>query len=192
MRIIAGKYRSRAVKAAPHDNIRPTADKVKGALFNMLGPLEGCRIVDFFAGTGNLGIEALSRGASEVVFVDKALDSVKLILENLASLGLDVRSREPEIRVLRMEISKAFYLLHQEHKTFDVVLSDPPYELGIARKFQILMKTYPLLASGGLFSIEHGAKDIDFDPEFLYALVRQKKYGDTMLSLFHYASGEKP
>jgi 16S rRNA (guanine(966)-N(2))-methyltransferase RsmD len=179
------------VKAASHEKIRPTADKVKGALFNMLGPLEGCRVADFFAGTGNLGIEALSRGASEVVFADKAYDSVKLIQENLASLGLDPRFREPGIRVLHMEISKVFYLLHQEHKTFEVVLADPPYEKGIARKLQNLMKTYPLLAPGGLFSIEHGAKDIDFDPEFPYALVRQKKYGDTMLSLFHHASGEQ-
>ena len=185
MRIIAGKYRSRAVKAAHHQKIRPTADKVKGALFNMLGPMEGCRVVDFFAGTGNLGIEALSRGASEVVFVDKAYDSVKLIQENLAALGLEARNPDSGIRVLNMEVSKAFFLLHQEGRVFEAVLADPPYEKGIARKVQNLMKTYPLLAPGGLFSIEHEAKDIDFDPEFPYALVRQKKYGDTMLSLFH-------
>jgi 16S rRNA (guanine(966)-N(2))-methyltransferase RsmD len=192
LRIIAGKYRSRAIKAAPHEKIRPTADKVKGALFNMLGSLEGCRVVDFFAGTGNLGIEALSRGATEVVFVDRAFDSVKLIRENLVSLGLDTRSpREPIIRVLHMEISKAFYLLQQDHKTFDAVLADPPYEKGVARRVQNLLKTYPLLAPGGLFSIEHESKDIDFDPEFPYALVRQKKYGDTMLSLFHHVPGGK-
>ncbi len=189
MRIIAGKYRSRAVKAAPHEKIRPTADKVKGALFNMLGSMDKCRVVDFFAGTGNLGIEALSRGAQEVVFVDKAYDSIRLIEENLGSLGLDPRSMGTGIRVLHMDISKAFYLLHQEKNVFDVVLADPPYEMGVTRRVQNLLKTYPLLASGGLFSIEHEAKDIDFDPEFPYALVRQKKYGDTMLSLFHHNPG---
>jgi 16S rRNA (guanine(966)-N(2))-methyltransferase RsmD len=191
MRIISGKYRSRAVKASKSQNIRPTSDKVKGALFNMLGPLDGCRVVDLFAGTGNLGLEALSRGASEVIFVDKALDSIKLIRENLASLGLEARSIPSAIKILHMEVSKAFYLLSQDRKVFDVVLADPPYEKGVSRIVQNLMKTYPILAPGGLFSIEHEARDIDFDPEFPYAFIRQKKYGDTMLSLFHYTSGEK-
>ncbi len=83
MRIIAGKYKSRSVKAPKNEKIRPTSDKVKGALFNMLEPLEGCVVADFYAGTGNLGIEALSRGANAVVFIDKGLDSLKLIRENL-------------------------------------------------------------------------------------------------------------
>ena len=83
MRVIAGKYKSRAVKAPKDIKVRPTSDKVKGALFNMLEPLRDCAVVDFYAGTGNLGIEALSRGASEVVFVEKAGESLKLIHENL-------------------------------------------------------------------------------------------------------------
>ncbi len=189
MRIIAGKYRSRAVKAPSHEKIRPTSDKVKGALFNMLGSLEGCRVVDFFAGTGNLGIEALSRGASEVVFVDKSFDSVKLIQENLSALGLDAKAQGSGIQLLTMEVSKAFFFLHQRGSQFEVVLADPPYEQGVAQKVQKMLKTYPILVPGGLFSIEHESKDIDFDPEFPYALVRQKKYGDTMLSLFHNESG---
>ncbi len=174
------------MRAPSNDKIRPTADKVKGALFNMLGSLEGNRVCDFFAGTGNLGIEALSRGAAEVVFVDKAFESIRLIKENLSSLGLEPGASTPMIRVLNMEVSKAFYLLSQENKRFDVVLADPPYEAGISRKLQNLMKTYPLLVPGGLFSIEHGAGDIDFDPEFPYPLVRQKKYGDTLLSMFRF------
>jgi 16S rRNA (guanine(966)-N(2))-methyltransferase RsmD len=156
----------------------------------MLGPLEGSRVVDLFSGTGNLGIEALSRGASEVTFVDKSYDSIKLIRENLGSLGMDARSAESGFRIIQSEVSKAFYTLAQDQKVFDVVLADPPYEKGVSRILQNLMKTYPILAPGGLFSIEHGTEDIDFDPEFPYALVRQKKYGDTMLSLFHFASGE--
>jgi 16S rRNA G966 N2-methylase RsmD len=123
--------------------------------------------------------------------VDKAHDSIRLIQENLAALGLETPSRDLKIRVFHMEVSKAFFLFHQEGKSFDVVLADPPYEKGIARQVQNLMKAYPLLAPGGLFSIEHGAKDIDFDPEFPYALVRQKKYGDTLLSLFRQGPGGK-
>ena len=92
MRIIAGKFKSRAVKAPKDMKIRPTSDKVKGALFNMLEPLRDCRVVDFYAGTGNLGIEALSRGAAHVVFVDKGPESLKLIHENLESLGINPKT----------------------------------------------------------------------------------------------------
>src|SRR5580698_10082169 len=101
MRIIAGKFKSRAVKAPKNMRIRPTSDKVKGALFNMLEPLEGCSVVDFYAGTGNLGIEALSRGAREVVFVEKEPDSLKLVNENLQSIGINPRDSKGDIRIIQ-------------------------------------------------------------------------------------------
>src|SRR5581483_10950244 len=116
MRVIAGKYKSRPVKAPKNMRIRPTSDKVKGALFNMLEPVAGCSVVDFYSGTGNLAIEALSRGASEVVLVEKAPESLKLIHENLQSFGINPRKPAENIRLLSMEVTRAFYLLHQEGK----------------------------------------------------------------------------
>jgi 16S rRNA (guanine(966)-N(2))-methyltransferase RsmD len=164
--------------------IRPTSDKVKGALFNMLEPVEGCSAVDFYAGTGNLGIEALSRGASEVVLVENAPDSLKLIHENLKEFGINPRNPESKVQVIPSEVAKAFYLLHQEGKKFDILLADPPYETGVLKRLQLLLMEYPILKEGGIFAVEHGLKDTELAAEFPYPLVRQKKYGDTYLSLF--------
>jgi len=184
MRIIAGKFKSRTVKAPKNMRIRPTSDKVKGALFNMLEPIAGCSVVDFYAGTGNLGLEALSRGASEVIFVEKAPDSLKLISENLQSFEINPRNPSEHVRIIPSEVSKAFYLLHQEGKKFDILLADPPYETGVVKRLQHLLMEYPILKEGGIFAVEHGLKDTDLAGNFPYPLVRQKKYGDTFLTLF--------
>lgn len=195
MRIIAGKFKSRPVKAPKDMRVRPTSDKVKGALFNMLEPVVDCSVLDLYAGTGNLGIEALSRGANEVVFVEKAPDSLKLIHENLQSFGINPRKPVEKVRVLPSEVAKAFYLLHQEGKSFDILLADPPYEKGVLKQLQYLLMQYPILREGGIFAVEHGAGDTELAGEFPYPLVRQKKYGDTYLSLFKReaapAAGEK-
>jgi|SRR5581483_7128262 len=184
MRVIAGKYKSRAVKAPRDMRIRPTSDKVKGALFNMLEPLTDCTVVDFYAGTGNLGIEALSRGAKEVIFVEKDFDSLKLINENLQGFGINPRNPGGNVRVISSEVARAFYLLHQEGKKFDILLADPPYEMGVLKRLQALLTEYPILNEDGIFAVEHGLKDTDLMAEFPYPMVRQKKYGDTYLTLF--------
>lgn len=184
MRIIAGKFKSRTVKAPKNMRIRPTSDKVKGALFNMLEPIEGCSVVDFFAGTGNLGLEALSRGASEVVFVENAPDSLKLISQNLMSFGFNPHDSNKNIRIISSEVSRAFYLLHREGKKFDILLADPPYEAGALIRLQNLLMEYPILQEDGIFAVEHGLKDTDLLSDFPYPLARQKKYGDTFLTLF--------
>jgi 16S rRNA (guanine(966)-N(2))-methyltransferase RsmD len=150
----------------------------------MLEPVEGCAVVDFYSGTGNLGIEALSRGATEVIFVEKAPDSLKLIHENLQSFGINPRKPVEKVRILPSEVAKAFYLLHQDGRTFDILLADPPYEKGVLKQLQHLLMQYPILKAGGIFAVEHGAGDTELAGEFPYPLVRQKKYGDTYLSLF--------
>jgi 16S rRNA (guanine(966)-N(2))-methyltransferase RsmD len=166
--------------------IRPTSDKVKGALFNMLEPLYDCTVVDFYSGTGNLGLEALSRGAKEVVLVDKGVESLKLIHENLQIFGFNPRDSKSPIRVIPQDVSKAFYLLHQDQKKFDILLADPPYEKGVLKRLQQLLVEYPILNEGGIFAVEHGSDDTDLMPNFPYPMVRQKKYGDTYLTLFRY------
>ena len=168
--------------------IRPTSDKVKGALFNMLEPVEGCSVVDFYAGTGNLGLEALSRGATEVIFVEKAPDSLKLISENFQSFGINPWNPDEKARIIPSDVSKAFYLLHQEGKKFDILLADPPYETGVLKRLQNLLMEYPILKPDGVFAVEHGSKDTELAGEFPYPLVRQKKYGDTLLTLFKNSS----
>ena len=93
-----------------------------------------------------------------MIFVDKSFDSMKLIRENLGSLGLDIRSAEPAFRIVQMEVSKAFYTLAQDQKVFDVVLADPPYEKGISRILQNLMKRYPILRREGFSQLSTGRR----------------------------------
>ncbi|HJT23966.1 MAG TPA: RsmD family RNA methyltransferase, partial [bacterium] len=88
------------------------------------------------------------------------------------------------VRVLPSEVSKAFYLLHQEGKKFDILLADPPYETGVLKRLQHLLMEYPILKEEGIFAVEHGLKDTELAGDFPYPLVRQKKYGDTFLTLF--------
>jgi 16S rRNA (guanine966-N2)-methyltransferase len=184
LRIISGQFKSRTIKAPKNMKIRPTSDKVKGALFNMLEPLEGCSVVDFYSGTGNLGLEAVSRGASEVILVEKNPVSLKLISENLQSFGINPRNPNEKTRVMATEVSKAFYLLHQNGRKFDILLADPPYEPGVLKRLQRLLMEYPILKENGIFAVEHGLKDTELEGGFPYPLVRQKKYGDTLLTLF--------
>lgn len=186
MRIIAGQYKSRAVKAPANMKIRPTSDKVKGALFNMLEPIMDSSVVDFYSGTGNLALEALSRGAQEVVLVDKGSESLRLIHENLQTFGFNPRDFNSKVRVIPQDVSKAFFLLHQEGKKFDILLADPPYEKGVLKRLQLLLAEYPILKEGGIFAVEHGSDDTELMVDFPYPMVRQKKYGDTYLTLFRY------
>jgi 16S rRNA (guanine(966)-N(2))-methyltransferase RsmD len=149
----------------------------------MLEPLRDCVVADFYAGTGNLGIEALSRGARYVVFIDNGQEGLGLIRENLDKLKIPVSTQGPA-RILPLEAGKAFHSLNQEKTRFDIVIADPPYESGVLQRIQKLLVQYPLLAPGGILAVEHGSQDMELDPNFPFPLVRQKKYGDTFLSLF--------
>ena len=123
MRIVGGKLRSRRLSVSSRAKLRPTADRVKESIFNMLkGEIEGKKILDLFAGTGNLGIEAISRGAKKVTFVDFSAQSVKVIKKNLKSL-----SCLGYAEILKSDYRKAVQKLAQQGKKFDIIFADPPY-----------------------------------------------------------------
>ena len=122
MRIIAGKFKGKPLKELKHDHIRPTGDKVKQALFTKLQfEIEGARVLDLFCGTGGLGIEAISRGAKEVVFIDKNPKSTSLTKENLRSIKCDAK-------VYTISYEKAIPKIDGK---FDLILIDPPYKSGV-------------------------------------------------------------
>ncbi len=118
MRIIAGSRKGHRIAAPRGDNTRPTGDRVREALFNMLGPLDGASVADLFAGSGALGIEALSRGAAVATFVESDPPAVAAIRENLAVLGADGQVRHQD----------ALAFLASAEGRFDLVLADPPYD----------------------------------------------------------------
>ena len=149
MRVIAGEARGRRLEALPGTDVtRPTLSQVKEAMFNIIQfDVEGRKVLDLFAGTGQLGIEALSRGAAECLFVDSARDSVRLVQENLRRCGLAAR-------VLQCD---ALGILKSGEK-FDLIFLDPPYGSGLEAKAIETVKEFDILSRGGIMVVETGRK----------------------------------
>lgn len=146
MRVITGSARGMTLRTLEGDNVRPTTDKVKEAIFSAIQfELEGRRILDLFAGSGQLGIEALSRGAKNAVFVDADKNAVKIIKENLAKTKLD------SLATVAQTDSIAF--LTMTNQMFDIAFLDPPYETGLLQK--ALSKIDDHIARGGAVICEH-------------------------------------
>ena len=129
MRVIAGKYRSRPLRSLRGMDIRPTSDRLRETLFNVLtagnpAVLEGSLWLDLYAGTGAVGIEALSRGAKEVYFVERSAAAAAVIRENLEILGI-----VEGFKLLQEELPRAFWRMERQHVAADVVFIDPPYQL---------------------------------------------------------------
>ena len=174
MRVIAGTLKGRRLKAPTWDGLRPTSDKLRETLFNILAPrIAGARVLDGFAGTGALGIEALSRGAAAVTFIEEDWRAQALIAANLAQCGIDtgynlVRGRVDAIQTPAFE-------------PFDIVLLDPPYTLP---GHTALMKIDTLVAPGGIAVLEHAKRAIAPEQSGRLVRVRQVISGDSMLTFY--------
>jgi 16S rRNA (guanine966-N2)-methyltransferase len=189
MRVIAGKYRSRQLKSLPGLDVRPTADRLRETLFNVLtagnpSALEGTVWVDLFAGTGAVGIEAISRGASMVHFVESSGRSAELIRQNLTSL--EIRTG---FQLLKHDSIRALRALESSGKIADFVFLDPPYDAERAyRQTLETLSESQLLKPESIVIAEHQKK---FDPgESFESLVRYRKLeqGDAALSFYQLAS----
>ena len=169
MRVDSGIFKGRRLLENKFEHIRPTTDKVRQALFTKLQFfLPNKRVLDLFCGTGALGIEALSRGASEVVFVDKDARSASMARENLKNLGV-------KARVIRCD---AVRFVESCEEKFDLIILDPPYKSGLYEK--IVPKLFPLLEEGGIIVCEHDKKDVfNYSPFVIYD---EKRYGNTVLT----------
>jgi 16S rRNA (guanine(966)-N(2))-methyltransferase RsmD len=192
MRIITGKYKGRVIKI-PKD-IRPTQNKVRKAVFDILGDLEGLSFLELYAGSGAIGLEALSQGAREAVFVEKNIRCCEVIKGNLKSAGL------VDVRVFRMDALEAVEKLSREGKRFDIIFFDPPYYSGTAspvrgrssrclisdgaKKTLQTLSQYDILSPNGFIIAQHLNKD-NLPAELgVLHLFRQAQYGDTVLSLY--------
>ena len=191
MRVIAGAYRSRILKSLKGLALRPTSDRLRETLFNVLGPgLSGARFLDLFAGTGAIGIEALSRGAKEVVFIENHAPAAKLIRRNLDSL--DIRSG---IAIMAVDVLRGLAAIAsrkpQSGAGFDCIFLDPPYAAAeeYARVLEFL-GTVELLAPGGIVVAEH-RRNFDLCEEAgALKKFRVLKQGDAALSFYRCRSGE--
>jgi 16S rRNA (guanine(966)-N(2))-methyltransferase RsmD len=176
LRIISGEKKGTRLFSLRKRRIRPTSDKVKGAIFNILSSVEDKKILDLFAGSGALGIEALSRGAKEVVFVDKSFSSMNLIRKNLEKLGFKDKSRLIKKDTIR-------FLKGDFEESFDLILADPPYGKEVCQKLLEILAEKDFLSADGVLVIEHHKKEkIEKVENFI--LLKERKYGDTVVSFF--------
>jgi len=176
MRIIAGTAKGLKLKAPRGDAVRPTADKVKEALFSILGPkVIGAVAADLFAGSGALGIEALSRGADLCIFVDISKKHLAITGDNLKRAGLNARSR-----LLGMSAVDALKLISGGHLQLDLIFIDPPYHSNLVPKTLQIIRELRLLKDDGLIVVEHPVQSAAWTE--IYPACKQKKYGAAGLS----------
>ncbi len=174
MRVIGGELGGRVLRS-PEGGTRPTSDRVREALFQRLGDVSGARVLDLYAGSGALGIEALSRGAAGAVFVERAPRAAALLRANLDQLELAARAR-----VLQADVVAGLRRLAREGDRFDLVFADPPYaSQELARTFAVLGETCIVLPGGMLIAETSARAAVPEAPGF--AELDRRKYGGTLL-----------
>jgi 16S rRNA (guanine966-N2)-methyltransferase len=176
VRVVAGRFGGRRLSAPPGRGTRPTSDRVREALFSILGPLDGARVLDLYAGSGALAIEALSRGAASAVLVERDPRAVAVIRANLRALGLG----EPEARVHAGPARSALRNASERGDTYDLVLLDPPYRSAPELGRELSAALEPLLAAGGRVVTE---SDRRAPLELLLPLTHERRYGDTLIRI---------
>ncbi|MGM9521724.1 MAG: 16S rRNA (guanine(966)-N(2))-methyltransferase RsmD [Oscillospiraceae bacterium] len=176
MRVITGTARGRRLKEPSNYDIRPTTDKVKESMFNIVQfSVEGAHVLDLFAGTGQLGIEALSRGAEHAVFVDKSPEAIKIVRENLETTGLADRAR-----VVRTD---SLMFLRSGEK-FDLIFLDPPFAAGLLEKALDLATGFDILKENGIIMCESDINTALPEPSRSEYSRREYHYGKIKLTTF--------
>ena len=185
MRITGGVWAGRRLQLPKGPHIRPTQDQVRQALFNLLGEtIQGARILDLFCGSGALGLEALSRGASHVTFVDRSPFCIRAVGSNLE--GLSPVTGSTTLR--RSDAIQAIRRLHRAGEQFDLIFLDPPYGGNLARKTLIALSRYVIVSTAGWVIVEHDKRDPLSEEwsgeENRLISQRIERYGDTALTLY--------
>jgi len=181
VKILTGTLRGREISFKANTHLRPTADKVRKAIFDTLGDvIQGAKVLDLFSGTGALGLEALSGGAREAVFVEADKRQAAKIAEDLKMLRLEKKGR-----VLCLDALKAIQTLHRQGESFDLIFLDPPYNDGWERKTAEAVAAQPILSKRSWVVMESAAKDVASPAAFGHlAKLKEKNYGDTRLVFY--------
>jgi 16S rRNA (guanine966-N2)-methyltransferase len=175
MRVIAGSRKGHKLVAPAGLDTRPTSDRVRENIFNLVGPVDGARVLDLFAGSGALGIEALSRGAASAVFVEREPDAVRAIERNLDHVRLT------GARVVRGDVLRTIAQEATAGAKYDLVLVDPPYGMLTEIQPRLARHLPPLLAADGLLVVETDART---EPELPLPVRTSRRYGHTRVTLF--------
>jgi 16S rRNA (guanine(966)-N(2))-methyltransferase RsmD len=180
MHIIAGKFKSRLIKMPR--GIRPTSDRVRESLFEILKDrIQGVRFLDLYCGSGAIGIEAFSRGAKEVSFVDNNFNCMAMVKKNLALLGISGLS---SINIYDKDAMRAFDEFDAKHIAFDIIFLDPPYYKDLAKNILIALSDYDILARNAIIIAEVYKKELLPDEAGRLKKFRTSRYGDTKLEFY--------
>ncbi len=179
MRVIAGNYRSRQLKSCDGEITRPTLDKVKEAVFSSIGPyFDGGEILDLFSGSGNIGIESLSRGMEKCIFVDCEYKAIQVIKENLKNLKIE------DQEVWKMDYHKALQRCAQERKQFNLIYLDPPYKEQKIQQILFFIEENNLLADSGVIVCESLKEDV-FAPKIgRLEIKKETNYGISKITIY--------
>ena len=187
MRVITGRAKGRKLKAMKGSDKRPTTDRVKESIFSVIGDkIYDADVLDLFAGTGNLGIEALSRGARSALFVDNDVQAVKIIGENLKMTHFLNRTE-----IWTSDVFAALRRLRALSKVFDVIFADPPYAREYGSKTRTALEESGILRKEGLFVLEHSMSEEFHDSCACFKPITQKMYGQTAVHFFPYITAEE-
>jgi 16S rRNA (guanine966-N2)-methyltransferase len=187
LRIIAGTAKGRRLASFESSVVRPTSDKIREAIFDVLISLKGRspgvfpyqEVLDIFAGTGSMGIEALSRGASTATFVENNRDTLKVLRKNLHLCGF-----LKETKIFPSDVLRSLRLLKREKRSFDLIFLDPPYDQGLVEQTIRSVLTNELLESESCIVAEHSLKEVPAEKVDRLKLEKRKKYGATMVSFY--------
>lgn len=173
IKILSGKYKGRKLNNFSHDHIRPTQAKVKKSMMDTLMPFQDKTILDLFSGVGSLGIEAISRGAQAVCFVDNNPKAINILKKNLKILNLE----EEVIKIKFSDVFKYLDVLHNDKQKFDIVIADPPYYKFTFEDMKNMVE--PILSNSGVFCYESDKSEIDCSSD-----LKIKRFGNTQLTFW--------
>lgn len=175
MRIISGLAKGRRLSSPNTLKVRPATDKVKESLFSILGDISEVKVLDLFAGTGSVGLEALSRGAHSCTFVEADRQIAEFINKNITICGF-----ESCYKLLKMPVAKALPLLEKRQEHFDLIFIDPPYDKNLLNPTLQLLAQSKLLRPHSVLVCEHSPRELPFGKNL--EISDQRKYGQTLIS----------
>jgi 16S rRNA (guanine966-N2)-methyltransferase len=181
MRIIGGEARGRTIRLPRGSCIRPTADRIKESLFNILHSIEGRTFLDLFAGSGNVGLEALSRGARFSVFIEKDIRLTTALQVSLIQLDFAARAE-----IITMDAERGMARLIQRGDRFDILFADPPYDKGLAKNTLQWLISRDIITENGIIVLQHSVREkLEGLQTQEVVMIDQRRYGDTMLSFLN-------
>lgn len=179
-RIISGSFKGRSLKTFSGTNTRPTADRVKESVFNIIqDKLPGSSVLDLFAGTGSLGLEAISRGCNIAVFVEKDKRALAVLRENCKVLGCT-----DDIVIMPMDVEKAIRSLQAKDYVFDIVFMDPPYDRNLETPVLLTLSESGIVKNDGIIILEHMTKAKQPDATGIFTRFDTRRYGSTSISFY--------